>query len=140
MATIREQVLAGAFEINHQIQGYDKQTALFATPRVLQIDEETLDNEDSLVTHFKKHDCLIEMLHCGIRQAVIEARAKGRPTPTKDNPNPPMDTVEQREKVADYIPAKLVKPGKQTVTVEQLMKDVGLTREQAEKVIAMGKK
>lgn len=109
-ASIIEQVKAGQVEVNHQAEGFKKQTAVFKLPAHLCLTEEVLFDEQELINHLKQHGVLHAIIHKGIAQDIICVRAKARPSITKTDKNPPLDTPARHKLVSDYKPNLLPRP------------------------------
>lgn len=101
----REILADGSVVVTHQ-----DQVATFKLPNWMQGVSDVLDNETNLVNYLKERGVLQGVIHQGLAQEIINVRAKARPMPTKDDPNPDLDSKRQHEKVAYHVPSLLPKP------------------------------
>ena len=131
---IRTQLKEGVTEVTHE-----DQKANFELPEHLAEAYPYLDDKTALVKHFDEHGVLLEMLHQGISQEFVNVRAKARPNKTKQNPNPSLDTAEQRRKAKDHRPGTLPAEDRSRLTKREKAKksliDLGFSEEQAEAAI-----
>lgn len=127
----REILADGKVTVNHQ-----DQVATFNLPGWLSGVSEHLDNETDLANYLRERGVLLGVIHQGLAQEIINVRAKARPAPTKENPDPDLDTPRQHEKVANHVPSLLPKPKadkNDPMNAIEALKKAGWTLEDIEK-------